>query len=269
MHRATFKGKYMKYIFLALLFLFNTSLAVPFQDLIKKEYKFESGGGDVETDEKSYVSYNKNYFKEINIRINSLETTNPLFIDKEDYESPDLLLGVIDLSGNGDFYYMVLSWGASYDVSYKFFSVKKLQDFKGTKGVPVKPDFIVEGTSIIIPSNGNIYSYGHNNNLQSIKRKFVFRNGNLTELSQPFYYIGIQTTSLKDQTIFSDTKLTSELYKISKGSVVTIVGLQSISGSNSYQELYVVASEFGLVGYVKADYDQKQTQFSGFFYAGD
>jgi hypothetical protein len=269
MHRKTIMRKYMKYLFLALFLLSNNSLAAPFPDLIKKEYKFESNDGAVETDQKSYVSYSKNYFKEINIQINSLEPTNPLFIDKEDYESPDLLLGIIDLSGNGDFYYMVLSWGASYDVSYVFFSVKKLKDFKRTKGVPVKPDFIVEGTSIIIPSNGNIYSYGHNNNLHSIKRKFVFVAGNLNELSQPFHYIGLQTTSLKEQTIFSDTKLTSELYKISKGSVVTIVGLQSISSSNSYEELYVVASEFGLVGYVKADYDQKETQFSGFFYAGD
>jgi hypothetical protein len=259
----------MKYLFLALFLFFNVSLAAPFPDLIKKEYKFEPDDGLVEADQKSYVSYSKNYFKELNIKINSLETTHPLFINKEDYESPDLLLGTIDLSGNGDFYYIVLSWGASYDVSYCFFSVKNLKSLNRTKGAPVKPDFIVEGTSIIIPGNGNIYSYGHNNNLHSIKRKFVFVGGYLNELSQPFHYVGLQTTSLKEQTIFSDTKLTSELYKISKGSVVTIVGLQSNLGSNSYEELYVVASEFGLVGYVKAEYDQKETQFSGFFFAGD
>ena len=259
----------MKYVFFVVLSLASClAVGASFPDLIKKEYKLEDHSSGFEGDQKSYVSFTKGYFKEINIRINALEKGHPLFVDKENYESPDILLGTIDMSGKGDVYYMVLSWGASLDISYMFYSVKRLKDYKLGAEV-AKPDFSVEATSIIIPANGNIYAYGHNNNLHSIQKKYVFKDGNLRELSQPFHYVGRSAISLKEQTVFSDTGLTTELYKIAKGSPVTIVGLQPGSSNPSFDELYVVASEFGLVGYVKAEYEQKETQFSGFFYAGD
>lgn len=61
--------------------------------------------------------------------------------------------------------------------------------------------------------------------------------------------------------------LNTALYKISTGSPVTIVGLYE--DADKKKEYFLVASEFGLIGYIENERSQSQTQFSGFYFNGD
>jgi len=257
----------MKYFLSALLYLSLCCQAAPFPDLIKKELKFSWPEAAAKNEnQKYYFSYNKKYFTEINRTLGSLPKTDPLYT--EEAGSEDILVGVVDISGAGDLYYVVLGFGPSYDLSYIFYGLEKVKNFTTSPENYVEPDFEIYATSLVIPSNGNVYGYGHNNNLYNIKRKYVYANGKIAEFPQQFFYVGKKAISLKDQTIYSDLTLTNELFKISKGSSITVVGIQPLKGSSS-EILYLIASEFGLVGFVKAEVSQEQNQFSGFYWNGD
>ena len=260
----------MKYWIVFLLVFSISAESAPFPDLTKIELKFgwtEAAATNEVT--KYYFSYNKKFFTEINKTLNSLEKTNPLYTDE--FGAEDILVGAIDVTGQGDIYYAILCFGPSYDLYYEFYNVKKVDGYASDQG-NIEPDFIVPNMSVIIPSNGNIYGYGHNNEFISTKHKYVYQSGKLRELPQDFFYVGKNTVSQKAQMIYSDIEQTKELYKISVGTPVTIVGIKYKDGDYG-KSYYMVASEFGLVGYVKADYSlQVGTdggQFKDFYFNGD
>lgn len=255
----------MNYI-LILLILISTSLsAAPFPDLQKREYKLAAHARATELN-RTQLSLNPKHFTEINKSRNKLSKDHRLYFDDTKGEGgDDLVLGIIDLTGQGDTYFLTLSDFPSYDLTYRFYKSNK--DAAANMPEVLLPDFIIAAPSLIIPSNGFIYSYGHNNNSYSLKNKFVFSADKIIALSQPFKYIGAAAKSLKEQTIYSDIALNAPLYTISKGSPVTIVGLYEDVEKN--KEYFLVASEFGLVGYVENDHSRTESQFTGFYFNGD
>ncbi len=257
----------MKYFILCLLSVSICISAAPFPDLQKKEYKLAAHAEVTELN-RTYLSFNPKFYKEINILRKNLPKNDPLYMD-ESFGPPreeDIVLGTIDLSGKNDIYYVLLSDFPSYDISYSFYKYERIKNAKSPLEF-IEPDFSIFAPSIIIPSNGNVYSYGHNNNSYSLKKKYLYKEGKIVELKQPFNYVGVASSSLKEQTIYSDLSLSSPLYMISKGSPVTIVAIHEDLKNN--KEFFVVASEFGLVGYIQIDHSQPENQFSGFYYNGD
>ena len=256
----------MKYFILCLLGLSACIYAAPFPELQKKEYKLAVHAEATELN-RTYFSFNPKFYKEIYTLRKNLPKNDPLYMD-ESFGSgeEDIVLGTIDLSGKNEIYYVLLSDFPSYDISYTFYKYERIKN-KKTPQEYIEPDFSIYAPSVIIPSNGNIYSYGHNNNSYSLKKKYLYKEGKIVELKQPFNYVGIAANSLKEQTIYSDFSLSSPLYKISKGSPVTIVAIHEDIEKN--KEYFVVASEFGLVGYTQIDHSQTENQFSGFYYNGD
>jgi hypothetical protein len=259
----------MKYLVLCLVLVASSVIAAPFPYLQKKEYLLNQSYAKQTELTKTVLSFDPKYFKEINVLRKNLPKENPMYTNDsvaDGIGADDILLGSIDLTGANDLYYITLSDFPSYDINYNFYKVNRISAMKPLEYK--QPDFTIYAPSLIVPSNGNIYAYGHNNNNYSLKRKFIFKNSNIVELDQPFAYVGVTTTSLKDQVIYSDVSLSKELYKVSKGTPVTIVGIQTID-KNKYRSAYLVASEFGLVGYVVVESEQSETQFSGFYFNGD
>ncbi len=255
----------MRYFFLCLVFASIDICAAPFPDLHKKEYKLAAHGKTSEL-ERTQLSFNPKFFTEINKKRKDIPKEDPLYTDDSNgVGGEDLVLGIIDLTGKGDTYYLTLSDFPSYDITYQFY--KKDAPLLAAKSEFLSPNFSLGAPSLVIPSNGFIYSYGHNNNSYSIKNKYTFTDGKINALQQPFKYCGAASKSLKDQTIYSDLTLTSPLYKISKGSPVTIVGLYEDPEKN--KEYFLVASEFGLIGYAANEHSRSETQFSGFYFNGD
>ncbi len=256
----------MKYLILCLLSVSICISAAPFPDLLKKEYKLAEHAEVTELN-RTYLSFNPKFYKEINILRKNLPKNDPLYMD-ESFGSgdEDIVLGTIDLSGKNEIYYVLLSDFPSYDISYTFYKYERIKNKKSPQEY-IEPDFSISAPSVIIPSNGNIYSYGHNNNSYSLKKKYLYKEGKIAESKQPFNYVGVAAKSLKEQTIYSDLSLSNPLYKISNGSPVTIVAIHE--DLENKKEYFVVASEFGLVGYIQIDLSQKENQFSGFYYNGD
>lgn len=255
----------MYYILILLILISARISAAPFPDLHKKEFKLPAKAQVTDLN-RTYLSFNPKHFTEINKNRHQLPKDNPLYIaDTEAVAADELVLGIIDLTGKGDTYYLTLSDFPSYDIAYNFYKNKNAALTAKPEFLPA--DFLIAAPSIIIPGNGFIYSYGHNNNSYSIKNKYTFSAGKVTPLSQPFKYLGAAAKSLKEQTIYTDMTLNTALYKISTGSPVTIVGLYE--DADKKKEYFLVASEFGLIGYIENERSQSQTQFSGFYFNGD
>ena len=213
------------------------------------------------------ISFNKKLAKTIYKSRKEFGEGHPLYTSE--FGHWDVVLGIFDVTGKGDKYYITFSEGPSFDVSYCFNKVGTVERALKNKVTYIPCDDEIFALSLILPGNGNIYSYGHNNTMHNIKRKYVLTNGKIHEISQPFYYIGKKTVSLKDQAVYSDENLNKVAFRITKGYRITVVGIKSIKYRNSRKDLYLVSSEFGLIGWVMSDNSQTETQFQGFYFYGD
>lgn len=214
------------------------------------------------------IHYDPKLFKRVYKKRIEYPKGHPFYTDE--FGSDDVVLGIFDLTGKGDRYFVTISLGPSLDVSYCFNNEVRLRKAVKNKKTYIRCDSTISALSVVIPGNGNIYSYGHNNTMADTREKYKLKNGKLKLLSQPFSYVGKKTTSLKDQIVYTDESLKVELFRLTKGYPVTIVGIKNRTEKTiNRKDFFLVASEFGLVGWVPVEMSQKESQFSGFFFYGD
>ena len=248
--------------FLCVQFFIVSVQAEPFSYLEKSKIKTE-----LNTD--FFIHYNPKQFQKVFKERNKFPKNHPFYIDE--LGSDDIIIGIFDISGNGDKYYVTFGTGPSFDPNFCFNKVidvinasskgKKIYDCKET----------IYALSLVISGNGNVYSYGHANSLHDVRHKYKFQNDKLVLTKQPFQFSGKRTKSLADQEAYTDESLSTISFKISKGYPVTVVGVIPESNNKvSNQQLYIVATDFGLVGFVPVIISQyKANQFEGFFFNGD
>lgn len=122
--------------------------------------------------------------------------------------------------------------------------------------------FFSFGTGLIIPGNGYVYISGHTNNMFDERKKYAFNNGKLTEVKQPFRYVGLDTKTTREVTLYSSQEQKGIVANLSVGSPVTIL-LNDHEG-------YLIKTPFGLVGWVRIkNVSNEESPFTGLFYAGD
>jgi hypothetical protein len=153
---------------------------------------------------------------------------------------------------------------------------KKLYVIGFTAGMSAAPAFLIApkgteidkgegvgGTELFLPGNGSIYVSGHTNNCFNQRRKFSLKAGKLTEVKQPFQYVGLESTALVDITVFSDKKLTQAVAALPKGSPLTV-----LINDGSY---FLVKTSFGLVGWVRYECDGALVRpvIDGLYFRGD
>jgi len=126
--------------------------------------------------------------------------------------------------------------------------------------------FSMNGTSVYIPGNGNIYIAGHTNNMFDKRKKYVFKDGEAIEVAQALYYVGLKAKCSKNVQIYSDFNCTKKLAIIAKNSEIEVVAAE-------FSELdmkYLIKTPFGLMGWWHIDIQYPASEIiSELFFIGD
>jgi len=120
----------------------------------------------------------------------------------------------------------------------------------------------ISGWKLVIPGNGNLYVSGHTNNLFDQKKKFTLSEGKITEIKQPYYYVGITSKTLKPITLYADKELTKKLAFLPAGYQCEIL--------INEKETFLIRTPFGLTGWAKINTQVAEPRiFKEIYYAGD
>ncbi len=156
---------------------------------------------------------------------------------------------------NPDKLLLTFNPGPSADPNFEFYKVKN-DDFVFL--------FSIGATEIYIPDNGFIYVSGHTNNMFNKRRKFRYVNDSIVEIKQPFYYVGLSTTTEKPIKLYNDKKMTTVIASLPSGAPVEVVAAEFSESA----EYFLIKTSFGLLGWWKLDHYYSHT-IKGLYYAGD
>lgn len=125
-------------------------------------------------------------------------------------------------------------------------------------------EFSIEGTSLNFLSNGEILVSGHTNNKFSQKRKVVFKNNKLSEVEQPYYYVGIKSKSLIDiDARLSPDEKSATTFHLKKGEEVEVLL------SDTSQLYFLLKNKEGILGWILISENQRPTIVKEIFFKGD
>lgn len=120
----------------------------------------------------------------------------------------------------------------------------------------------IDGVDFTFPGNGNIYVNGHNDTMFDVRKKYEWRNGSFSETKQPFYYVGLDTTTREKLEIFSAKDNKDVVATLPKGTRLTVI--------LNEEEYYLIKTTFGLLGWVRiSECPQEQSPIVGIYFAGD
>ena len=123
----------------------------------------------------------------------------------------------------------------------------------------------LDGSILILPGNGYIYTRGRNNENYTKTRKYQFANNTFTEVKQAAYYVGVKSKTATDIILLSNfNKTASVVAQIPKGYEVEILA--------NIDTWYLVKTQFGLLGWVEITPEQCYPQGSvieDIYFAGD
>lgn len=158
-----------------------------------------------------------------------------------------------------DKYALVFSAGPSADPAFLVYDAKNWE-IKGT----------FPGTDIYIPGTNSVYVTGKENNCFNKKSKYVFTQNMFIEAIQPFYYVGLQTKTLKPMVLYSDQNLTHQLASLPGNYAIEVVMAEN---GNAYNPVlkYLIKTSFGLVGWAEINgfNNGNGYQVEGIKYMGD
>lgn len=124
--------------------------------------------------------------------------------------------------------------------------------------------FSIDGQQIFIPGNGFIYVSGIANNVFDKKMKYKFVDDKIQEVNQAFYYVGLQTKTLKEIKLFSDKERLKHLATLPKKSNIEVVA-SDFTGDDQF---YLIKSSFGLLGWWKMD-NWNSKEIENLYFRGD
>lgn len=197
-----------------------------------------------------FIKYRQSTTSVINKELGELEESNPLYRN-EGPATGDVLL-IETKVNSSDYYFVVFTWGPSGDPAFKFFKEGKSQ-----------PSFSIPALAVYITGNGSIYSEGHVNNTFNTRKKFTVRNDKLTEVEQPFYYVGLETQTLQPITLYNNENLSNKVASLPKNYSIEVVAHKK--GTS----LYLIKTDFGLIGWVKVESTFGNPTIKGLVFAGD
>lgn len=122
------------------------------------------------------------------------------------------------------------------------------------------------GLQLIIPGNGNIYVSGHTNSMFNVRRKYKLMGSSFTEVKQPYYYVGLDSVTNADITLYESIDMAKEVAKLSKGTKITV-----LLNKGKY---YLIKTPFGLTGwyFMKHEYPigvHDKSELDGIYFNGD
>jgi hypothetical protein len=207
----------------------------------------------IDDKESIYLKYSEGISEVYNTTLEDLDPSDPFYPEDEGPMMWDIkaIKTKINASSN-DEYYVIYSSGPSADPTYIFYKDGEFE----------RAAFYISALQVYLPGNGFIYSSGHTNNNFNTRKKYQIVGNQLKEIYQPYYYVGLETKTLKEVKLLSSKPKSEVLANLPKGYEVEI--LLNEKGTN----WYLVRTKFGLCGWVEVE-GFEQTTFEGIFYNGD
>lgn len=88
---------------------------------------------------------------------------------------------------------------------------------------PRRLDWAIHGLNFEAPGDGFFYIRGHTDSWFDMRRKFTVDGGNLRETKQPFYYVGLETKTLRQIPVYSTQGCSEYIGRIEEGAPVTVI----------------------------------------------
>lgn len=122
------------------------------------------------------------------------------------------------------------------------------------------------GDHVVVPGNGFLYVIRRSNRSFEGREKWAIHKGALIEITQPQYYVGVTTPTLKPATLLQQPQAGSTVIaNVPKGETVLVVVQQSVDG----QDWYLVRTRFGLLGWTADSAYGDERQFKDIQFFGD
>jgi len=119
----------------------------------------------------------------------------------------------------------------------------------------------IDGLIISIPGNGYIYISGHTDNMFDQKKIYKIEDNKLVEVQQPYYYVGMETETNIRMDLFSDRSMRNKVVSLEKGAKITV-----LINTDNY---YLIATQFGIVGWFDYRTHYRDNPIKGIYFAGD
>ena len=191
--------------------------------------------------------YNKSEVKLIRKKAIQLPKTDPWYCPDPDAPCLEKLAAFKNPLFK-DSLYVLFSHGPSEDPSFGI----------GTKAGKMLGT--VNGLELYLTNNGTFYVNGHTNNLFDKKRKFQIKSDTITEVVQPFYYVGL----------YKDKTGTEVVASLPKGYKIEVVLTDFGKPDFELEDHFLVRSDYGLMGWVRINKEESWDKIiKGLFFAGD
>ena len=107
----------------------------------------------------------------------------------------------------------------------------------------------INALEFYITEQNIIYTNGHTNNMFNKRRKFQLFQDTMMEIQQSFYYVGLKSKTNSTLTLYKSKTGNEIIASIPKDYIVEV--LLSDPETNDSEKLFLVRTEFGLVGWLR------------------
>jgi hypothetical protein len=200
--------------------------------------------------------YDKKTSRLINKPCYLLNKNDPLHCDKDSVLAEWTLVAKFKMGNRKDSLNIIYSEGMSADPGFV---------------VSTKADKIIQRFSCIefyINSLGTIYTSGHVNNMYDRRRKFQINEDTITEIKQPYNFVGLKGKALRDIILYKDKTGNEIVAQIPAGYEIEILLAESVTKDFEMDTNFLVKTEFGLVGWLRLE-GSSDNVIEGLYYAGD
>lgn len=122
------------------------------------------------------------------------------------------------------------------------------------------------GDHVVVPGNGFLYVIRRSNRSFEGREKWAIHKGELVEIAQPQYYVGVSTATLKPVVLLQQPQAgATVMANVPKGESVLVVLQQSVDG----QDWYLLRTRFGLLGWTADSGYGEERQFEDIQFFGD
>lgn len=122
------------------------------------------------------------------------------------------------------------------------------------------------GDHVVVPGNGFLYVIRRSNSSFEAREKWAIDNGELVEIAQPQYYVGVTTATLKALTLLQKPQAgVTAIAQVPKGEKVLVVLQQRVDD----RDWYLVRTRFGLLGWTEDSAYGDERQFEDIQFLGD
>lgn len=266
----------MKTKLIVLLFLFTTSIIAEEQSprvaaqsnytnpydasesSVREGFPYLSFLESSETYLRALVGYNRKTTTIINTKRSALPKSHPLYVADE-FEADDVLLMDTTLGNDGKRYFVLFSAGASADP--EFYLIDPHEPEKYWAELP--------GNALVMPGNGTAYVAGRYNEMFTRRNKYLYLTSGMSEVKQPFAYVGLKSRTLSPVTIYTDPDEKREIAKLPLGTEVEVL-LADERVERPQKICLLLKTPFGLIGWAWVSYGQyTATEIDGISFHGD